>query len=36
MTGARIATAPTGAEIHSRHGVEMNPKILSEYFMHTL
>ena len=28
---ARIVTAPTGADVHSRLGVEINPKFWSEY-----
>ena len=31
MTGARIGTAPTGAEINSRLGFEINPKFFIEY-----
>ena len=29
--GAKIVTAPAGAEIHSRLAVELNPKFWSEY-----
>ena len=31
MTGDRIVRAPAGIEIHSKFGVEMNPKFWSEY-----